>query len=309
MYKMTGKVLTVFASLYMILGSTVANAGPSTIGEVFKNVADSSGQLPALLGGLSYMFGITLGVLAILKLYEHVQNPNQTPVWDGLKRMLAGALFLSLPIVVEAAYTTMNDSNINAIGLSAFAGATSGTGLDAMMKQLMVDIHDPLVWLMNGFCYLAGVALVMVGISRLLKSSQEGPRGPGGIGTLMTFIVAGALLSVDAMMGAWSSSLFADNNVANVAALSYTGGMTATEQDHVHAVISSILIFMMILGWVSFIRGWFIIRDVAEGGHNASLMAGITHLFGGALAVNLGPLMNVVQDTLGLTGYGVNFSI
>ncbi|MCM2344030.1 MAG: hypothetical protein NDJ24_05660 [Alphaproteobacteria bacterium] len=306
---MTGKILSVFASLYTILGASSAYAGPATIGDMFINIADSSGQLPNLLAALSYMFGITLGVLAIAKLYEHVQNPHQTPVWDGLKRMLAGSLFLGLPIVVEAAFITMNNNNIDAITLGTFTGATSGTGLDAMMKALMINIHDPLIWLMNGFCYLAGVALVMVGISRLLKSSQEGPRGPGGIGTLMTFIVAGALLSVDAMMGAWSSSLFATNDVANIAALSYTGGMTAAEEDHVHAVISSILIFMMILGWVSFIRGWFIIRDVAEGGHNASLMAGITHLFGGALAVNLGPLMNVVQDTLGLTGYGVNFSI
>jgi len=161
---------------------------------------------------------------------------------------------------------------------------------------------------MNAFCYLAGMILIIIGIMRLLKSSQEGPRGPGGTGTLMTFIVAGALLSVDAMMGAWSSSLFDTNTVANTSALSYTGGLTGEEEDHVLGVISTILIFMMILGWVSFIRGWFILRDVAEGSHNASLMAGLTHLFGGALAVNLGPLMNAVQTTLGLADYGVNFT-
>jgi hypothetical protein len=125
----------------------------------------------------------------------------------------------------------------------------------------------------------------------------------------MTFIVAGALLSVDAMMGAWSSSLFGTNDVANTSVLAYTGGLEAEEEQHILGVISTILIFMMILGWVSFIRGWFILRDVAEGSHNASLMAGLTHLFGGALAVNLGPLMNAVQETLGLTDYGVNFTM
>jgi hypothetical protein len=162
---------------------------------------------------------------------------------------------------------------------------------------------------MKAFCYLAGLVLVIIGILRLLKSSQEGPRGPGGAGTLMTFIVAGALLSVDAMLGAWGSSMFSSATVTNFSVLSYTGGLTAAEQDHVLGVLSTILIFMMILGWISFIRGWFILRDVAEGNHNASLMAGITHLFGGALAVNLGPLMNAVQSTLGLTAYGVNFTL
>jgi hypothetical protein len=65
---------------------------------------------------------------------------------------------------------------------------------------------------------------------------------------------------------------------------------------------------MAVLGWISFIRGWFIIRDVAEGSQQASLMAGLTHLFGGALAINLGPVLNAAQTTLGLTAYGVNFT-
>ncbi|QQG36452.1 MAG: hypothetical protein HYS17_01275 [Micavibrio aeruginosavorus] len=308
MHRVTGKFLSIVTLMCLTLGApTAAHAGP-TIRNVLNNISSSSEELPYLLAALSYMFGVTLAVFAIVKFYEHVQNPHQTSIWEGMKRTMAASCFLALPIVVEAAYVTMNDGTLNAVALSQFSGATAGSGLDAMMQQLMDDMHDPLLWVMNGFCYLAGITLVLVGISRLLKSSQEGPRGPGGIGTLMTFIVAGALLSVDAMMGAWSSSLFGSNVVQNTAGLSYTGGMTAAEVDHVHGVISSILIFMMILGWVSFIRGWFIIRDVAEGNHNASLMAGITHLFGGALAVNLGPLMNVVQETLGLSGYGVSFT-
>ena len=280
-----------------------------TLGCVVKNIVDSSAQFPVLLAAISYMFGITLGVFGVIKLYEHVQNPHQTHLSEGLKRLLAGSLFLSLPIVVEAAYQTMNADNIDAVELSSFSGGVGGEGLDAMMQRLMADIHDPMDFALKSFCYVAGVVLIMIGISRLLKSSQEGPRGPGGAGTLMTFIVAGALLSVDAMMGAWGSSMFNSSTVANSSVLSYTGGMTAGEQQHVLGVISTMLIFMMILGWVSFIRGWFILRDVAEGGHNASMMAGITHLFGGALAVNLGPLMNAVQVTLGLTDYGVNFTM
>jgi len=72
-------------------------------------------------------------------------------------------------------------------------------------------------------------------------------------------------------------------------------------------VISSVLQFMIVLGVVSFARGIFIVRGVAEGNGQASLMAGVTHLIGGALAVNLGPMMNAVQSTLNLTAYGVSF--
>lgn len=306
MLKRAGKFLALLIPVASAMEPTVAHA---QLSDVIGNTIDSSAELPFLIASLSYMAGITLGVLGIIKLYEHVQNPHQTHLSEGLKRLLAGGGLLALPIVVEAAWRTMNDDNIDAITLGAFSGEAGGEGLDSMMQRLMSDIHDPLMWAMNAFCYLAGLTLVVVGVLRLLKSSQDGPRGPGGAGTLMTFIVAGALLSVDAMMGAWSSSMFATPDVANVSVLSYTGGLEDEEQQHILGVISTILIFMMILGWVSFIRGWFILRDVAEGSHNASLMAGLTHLFGGALAVNLGPLMNAVQETLGLADYGVNFTM
>lgn len=307
MFVRTGKILGFAVISTLIWGSTGAQA--QTLGDVVKNTVISSQELPFLLAAIVYMLGITFGVLGIIKLYEHVNDPRQTQLSEGVKRLIVGGALLALPIVVEATWRTLNDQNINATTLSKFSGQTTGAGLDSMMQALMNDIHDPLDWALKAFCYMAGLILVVIGILRLLKSAQEGPRGPGGAGTLMTFIVAGALLSVDAMMGAWSSSMFATSNVANTSVLAYTGGMTAAEQEHVLGVISTILIFMMILGWISFIRGWFILRDVAEGNNNASLMAGITHLLGGALAVNLGPLMNAVQSTLGLTAYGVNFTI
>lgn len=307
MLKSTGKFLS-FAVPFLWAGMA-SDAHAQTMGDVIANTVFSGDELPFLLSAICYMIGCTLGVMGIIKLYEHVNDPRQTQLSEGVKRFLAGGGLLALPMVVEAVYNTMNPGNINAVSYSAFSGTTTGAGLDSMMASLMNDIHDPLMFAMNAFCYMAGLILVVVGILRLLKTSQEGPRGPGGAGTLMTFIVAGALLSVDAMMGAWSSSMFASSDVANTSVLAYSGGLTGDEEEHILGVISTILIFMMILGWVSFIRGWFILRDVAEGNHNASLMAGITHLLGGALAVNLGPLMNAVQETLGLTAYGVNFTM
>jgi hypothetical protein len=298
----------------MTVGATVMVAGPAfalgTMGTVMTNTAESVTQVPSLLAGLSYLFGIVLGAMGIAKLYEHVQSPQQVQIWDSLKRFLAGGAFLALPMVIEAAQNTLiADGNILRTANSSFnsAGATGG-GLDAMVVRLMGDIWMPVQAVLGGFAYLAGIILIMIGISRLLKSAQEGARGPGGLGTIMTFIVAGALFSLPEMLGGWMSSLFGSNEVLNYADLQYTGGMTAAEVGHVHAVISGVIAFVAVLGWISFIRGWFVIRDVAEGNQQASLMAGVTHLFGGALAVNLGSVINVVQTTLGLDAYGVNFS-
>lgn len=277
------------------------------IGGVMCNVVKASSTLPGLLSAICYLAGLLLGVLAILKLKDHVLNPNQTPLSDGVKRFVVGGMLFALPIIINAVYNSVA-TGITGPNQSAFnTPGVSGGGLDYMITALMSDIWGPVSFLIAGFAYLAGLVLIVIGISRLLKSAQEGPRGPAGIGTIMTFLVGGALLSVDAMMGAFTNSLFATGTIRNFGTLSYAAGLGASA-DHVHSVISAVLAFMIVIGWISFVRGWFIIREVAEGNQQASLMAGMTHVFGGALAVNLGPALNAIQTTFGITGVGIVFS-
>jgi hypothetical protein len=296
------------AMVMSVAGVSDAFAG-QTLGNVIENTVTGSELVPGLFTGFAYLIGLCFGVWGIHGLYIHVQNPNQNPVWPGLQRLLAGGMLFALPIMFEAAQNTITAGpGADTHSETGWSGATTGFGLDTMMTSLMNDVHYAMNSLIVNFAYLAAFIFVIIGIVRLTKSMQEGPRGPGGFGTIMTFVVAGALFSLNPLLAAFDISLFQDDQVATFANLAFTGGMTAAEVDHVHAVISSVLAFMMILGWISFVRGWFIIRDVAEGDRNASLMAGLTHLFGGALAVNLGPLMNAVQETFGLTAFGVNFT-
>jgi hypothetical protein len=147
----------------------------------------------------------------------------------------------------------------------------------------------------------------VVGVSRIIKTAQDGPRGPLALGTIMCFVVAGVLFSLSTLMGTFSTSLFLTPDTATYATLMTNTGDAAMD-DHILAVISTILVFMTIIGYISFLRGFFLLKDVAEGSGQASLMVAVTHIFGGALAVNLGPLLNAVQSTLGLDTLGVVFS-
>ncbi len=279
------------------------------VGEVLCNVVVSTSLLPGLITGIAYGMGLLLSVVAILKLKEHVINPDRTPLSDSMKRFVAGGALFSIPSVAVAAKNLIvGDDAIQAYDMSGgFAGSQSSTGgLDSMLTMLVADIWQPLQILLSSFAYLAGLVFLVIGIGRLLKTAQEGPRGPAGVGTIMTFVTAGVLFSLDNLMGSFSMSLFGDNDVATYALLSDTTGDVVVDR-HVQGVISAVLGFMILVGWISFIRGFFILRDVAEGNGQASLMAATTHMFGGAIAVNLGPMMNAVQSTLGLSGFGVCF--
>ncbi len=84
-------------------------AGGNNFTKIVDNVETSIQGVPGLISGVSYMMGILLGVLGILKIKDHVENPGQTPLRTGAVRLGAGGGLFALPIVYEAMRTTIGD--------------------------------------------------------------------------------------------------------------------------------------------------------------------------------------------------------
>lgn len=96
-----------FTGLMLSSGSANAAAGGNNFNEISSNIVGSISDLPGLLSGISYMFGILLGVLGILKIKDHVENPGNAPLKDGAIRLAAGGGLFALPIVYEAMQNTI----------------------------------------------------------------------------------------------------------------------------------------------------------------------------------------------------------
>ena len=312
--------------------------GGASLGQTICGIVTHAGAFPAFLSACGYIIGLVLGLWGIFKIRDHVLNPQQTPVSEGVMRLLAGGAFFALPVIVEVARNTLGTGFLSAASMApiSFAGYNNGgggsifatilsflglgggcggggpLGLDGLLVCAMGDLMGPIHVVLNFFAFCAGMIFLMIGISRLIKSAQEGARGPGGIGTIMTFLTGGALISYNELMRAFSTTFAGSPMTATFATMDYSpcagGGLACAEANAAHATISAVLQFVIIVGLVSFVRGIFIIRGVAEGNQQASIMAGVTHLVGGAVAVNLGPILNAVQTTLGLTGFGISFT-
>ena len=118
-----------FTKLYYTLGAAFtvgiltpgsAFATTNNFGKIGENITNSIANLPGLLTALSYMFGILLGVLGIMKIKDHVENPQQTALKDGAIRLAAGGALFALPIVFEAMLNTVGSGNaISAATLKA----------------------------------------------------------------------------------------------------------------------------------------------------------------------------------------------
>lgn len=269
------------------------------------------GATRLLAAGLFFAMPVTVEAVrsSIAPDSGSVLNTIGTVMGAEYNEELSGCGGFSLGAIAGAAANAVGgliNGGANGGGLTS-----SGTapGLGSMLGCMMNDILGPIHSLLSFFGYVAGTIFIMIGVSRLTKSAQDGARGPGGLGTFMTFIAGGALISFNDLVSSVSFSLLGQTGTQTYSTLTYDAGMSTSELQHAHTVISAILKFMIVIGLISFVRGIFIIRNVAEGNGQASMMSGVTHLVAGAIAVNLGAFIERVQGSLGIADFGLKFSV
>jgi hypothetical protein len=96
----------------MTVGVLMSEAGPAFaqgtgFQQVTSNINASASTLPDLISTVAYIGGIGLGVAGIFKLKQHVDNPAQAPMKDGLVRLGAGGGLLALPMLTDAMTSTV----------------------------------------------------------------------------------------------------------------------------------------------------------------------------------------------------------
>jgi hypothetical protein len=89
-----------------------AHAG-ANFSTVARNITESVEELPGLLTSVAYLLGLLMGVLGVMKIKDHVENPQQTPLKDGAIRLVAGGALFALPILFEAMLNTIGTTGAN----------------------------------------------------------------------------------------------------------------------------------------------------------------------------------------------------
>jgi len=107
MKSIRSKLLTVQAAAIVAFFAGTEQAHANNFGDIASNIIASIEMLPGLLTGIAYMMGLLLGVLGIMKVKDHVENPSQTALKDGAVRMAAGGALFALPIVYESMSNTI----------------------------------------------------------------------------------------------------------------------------------------------------------------------------------------------------------
>ena len=109
-----------------VLLSEGSAAFATTFKNVTTNIISGSSTLPDLVSTVAYIGGIGLGVAGIFKLKQHVDQPAQNPMKDGLVRLGAGGGLLALPFMTSAMMGTID--NGGGTPAASSVGVFSGLG-------------------------------------------------------------------------------------------------------------------------------------------------------------------------------------
>lgn len=88
----------------VIAGATsllLLSPASAQISDSIKSVGQEIDTVPTLINYASYIMGTAMGVTGVLKLKAHVDNPSQNALYPGLGRLVAAALFVSLPFFLR----------------------------------------------------------------------------------------------------------------------------------------------------------------------------------------------------------------
>lgn len=291
---------------------------PSSEGSLGSMITGVSEQMKILVdvsAVMAYIIGVFFTMRGLQLLRTHIDNPGNAPLPESLKRLAVGGALFSLPFIVKVVVSSFGTEGfgygggtgiINTGWSSDMMASGANGGLDGMLLHFVGNIANPAYRAIEVFCFVAGVVLIFFGMQRLVRTAQDGPRGPLTLGTITMFVVAGLLISFPQLLEALNISV-----TGHTAALTTVGFMSETGEGDLDKaarnVMSAVLAFMAVVGFLSVVRGLFLLKTLAEGGQ-ATLMQVTVHFVAGALCINLGALINAIQRTLGLNDFVVTFS-
>lgn len=177
---------------------------------------------------------------------------------------------------------------------SATASAQA-VGVDDMFANFGVQSIKLMKLVVYG-TIIAGIFISGKGILALKEHADGG--GRTSLKTPFTLMIIGVL-----MVALPSTIEMATQTMAlggNSATKVFTVGGSAGAPAGFHAALKGVLLFVQLIGHIALVRGLFIFKGLGEGKQGAEFGRGLTHILGGAMAVNINKTIEVLSNSVGM---------
>lgn len=113
--KISHKLAAVATMGIIAASSSDAHANATNFADMSNNIVTASSGFQNMISTVCWLGGAGLGVAGIFKLKQHVDNPGQTPMKDGLVRIGAGGGLLAFPFIQNAMSGSIADGQTDAL--------------------------------------------------------------------------------------------------------------------------------------------------------------------------------------------------
>lgn len=156
-------------------------------------------------------------------------------------------------------------------------------GIDAMFSNF-ADSSIALMKLAVWSAFVIGIVVSGAGLMKLKEYGSEPGRHKFGP-VLWTIATGAMLISVPGFINTATETLSLGQNTGT--SLMSRGGGGGGGVPGMAGAMAGVLLFVKLIGHLAFIRGILMLKAMGEGKQGASMGPALTHIFGGAAAINI----------------------
>lgn len=277
-----------------------------TFGSIICNIKKTSSGYVRILNAVAFIVGLLAFIRGILFFKKHSDNPNDSQVTKAVAHLIGGALLMAMTAAVFYVQNTVlgvsGRKSGNFESCNGSGGSSQAMGLDEMMSNLVNDIHGPMFVLLSALSVIIGLTYIYRGLVRGAKTGAD-PRAANPKDIANHLVIGAILVSMGSMLPSILTSMFGIEDVSsmkNFSGIQWSNfATTGTSLQRADVAVKAVLAFIQVIGGISFLRGWLIIKAAVEGGGQATIPQGATHIIGGAMAINIDVMLRVFDATFG----------
>ncbi|MGE0108504.1 MAG: hypothetical protein AB7S81_01885 [Bdellovibrionales bacterium] len=289
-------------------GDDLTATTATTLGDLICNIkANGLGGYVTVLSTAAYVIGAFLLLRSGILMRRYADNPSQGTAMTPIAHALAGGFITSLPgfssVVVNSIFAGGGGSGgSSACDPGEVTTVSAGIGIDVMMSNFVENIRQPIIILISVIAFVAGAMFLIQALLRGAKSGSD-PRAADPKLIISNLVFGALLMALATTLPNTLKTLFGDDSISNISAttsiiqwssITGSGGDTAAADN----AIAAVLRFVQIIGVISFFRGWLLLKKAVEGGQ-ATIPQGLTHIIAGAMCINIGKMIAIIDDTFG----------
>lgn len=163
------------------------------------------------------------------------------------------------------------------------------------IAQMFANFSESSVALMNMVrwaAFLIGIIISSIAIMKFKEHSESGGRVKLGTPIFLTVIGACLLAFPGSVSTVTETLALGSNSATELTRVPDGGGVPGMA-----AALAGILLFIKLIGHIAFVRGFLLLKNLAEGQQGAGLGRALTHIFGGAMAININATVGILAAT------------